>query len=156
MKLSALLVLEVFERAGNSIKQYLRSVTYNDRRRSRLEIVREIQNLLEKAGFAMKPRDTDLNDIKCFSPTLDPVDHTAFPLAFRPHEFSVAEHLFSMHRWLFQGSAAGSRAFHTMVQGNRKCCGPQVALKPIPNVSRRSIRWFLSLVADISKVVKRL
>ncbi|KAK9001760.1 hypothetical protein V6N11_024458 [Hibiscus sabdariffa] len=66
MKLSALLVLEVFERAGNSINQYLQSVTYNDRRRSRLEIVREIQNLLEKAGFAMKPRDTDLNDIKWY------------------------------------------------------------------------------------------
>ncbi|KAK8614491.1 hypothetical protein V6N13_068291 [Hibiscus sabdariffa] len=74
----------------------------------------------------------------------------------------VKKHLFGMHGWLsraplVQGSAAGSRAFHTMVQGNRKCCGPQVALKPaIPNVSRRSIRWFLSLGADISKVVKRL
>ncbi|KAK8626393.1 hypothetical protein V6N13_134039 [Hibiscus sabdariffa] len=91
MKLSALLVLEVFERAGNSINQYLQSDTYNDHRRSRLEIVREIQNLLEKAGFALKSRDTDLNDIKCFSPTLDPVDHTSFPLEFRPDVFSVAE-----------------------------------------------------------------
>ncbi|KAK8636004.1 hypothetical protein V6N13_004714 [Hibiscus sabdariffa] len=52
MKLSALMVLEVFERAGNSINQYLQSDAYNDGMRSRLEIVREIQNLLEKVGFA--------------------------------------------------------------------------------------------------------
>ncbi|KAL4334412.1 hypothetical protein GQ457_07G007440 [Hibiscus cannabinus] len=158
MKLSALLVLEVFERADNSINQYLKSDTYNDHRRSRLEIVREIQNLLEKAGFALKSRDTVLNDIKCLSPTLDPVDHTSFPLEFRPHAFSVAEHLSGMHRGL-QGLAAGSRTFHTIVQGNRtRVSTPKPnALKPaIQNVSRRRIGWFLSLGADISKFLKHL
>ncbi|KAK8613764.1 hypothetical protein V6N13_101520 [Hibiscus sabdariffa] len=63
----------------------------------------------------------------------------------RPHQYSVAE---------VRGSSAGSRTFHTMtvqVQGNCKCCGPRVsapepkALKPgVPNVSRKSIGWFLS------------
>ncbi|KAK8691942.1 hypothetical protein V6N13_075433 [Hibiscus sabdariffa] len=167
MKLSALLVLEVFERAGNSINRYLQSDTYHDGTRSRLEIVREIWNLLEKAGFAIKPGDIDLNDIKCFSPTLDPVDHTSSPLALRPHELSDTKkkYLFGTQRGLprtpsIQGSAAGSRPFHTMGQGNRKCCGPRVsapkskALKPgIPNVSQKS-RWFLSLGIDISKVIK--
>ncbi|KAK8649747.1 hypothetical protein V6N13_139409 [Hibiscus sabdariffa] len=76
MKLSALLVLEVFERAGNSINRYLQSDTYHDGTRSRLEIVREIRNLLVKACFAMKPGDIDLYDIKCS------------PLALRPHELS--------------------------------------------------------------------
>ncbi|KAK8515589.1 hypothetical protein V6N12_075623 [Hibiscus sabdariffa] len=67
MKLSALMVLEVFERAGNSINQYLQSDAYNDCTRSILEIVREIQNLFEKAGLdMMKPRDIDLNDIKWY------------------------------------------------------------------------------------------
>ncbi|KAL4341874.1 hypothetical protein GQ457_08G002080 [Hibiscus cannabinus] len=180
MKLSALLVLEVFERAGNSINRYLQSDTYHDGTRSRLEIVREIRNLLEKAGFAMKPGDIDLNDIKwygsqqsghavhtsfptCFSPTLDPVDHTSSPLALRPHELSDTKkkYLFGTQRGLprtpsIQGSAAGSRPFHAMGQGNRKCCGPRVsapkskALKlGIPNVSQKS-RWFLSLGIDIS------
>ncbi|KAL4355349.1 hypothetical protein GQ457_06G043060 [Hibiscus cannabinus] len=165
MKLSALMVLEVFERAGNSINQYLQSDAYNDGTRSTLEIVREIQNLFEKAGLdMMKPRDTDLNDIDCFSPTLDPVDHTSLPLALRPHEFSVAEHLFGMQRGLpitplVQGPAAGSRTFLTMVQSNTKRCGPRVSVpksKAIPNVLRRSIRWFLSAGVDISKMVKRV
>ncbi|KAL4335410.1 hypothetical protein GQ457_07G002080 [Hibiscus cannabinus] len=64
IKLSTLLLLEVFERVGKSINHHLQSDTYNDGTRSRLEIAGEIQNLLEKAGFAMKPEDTDLNDIK--------------------------------------------------------------------------------------------
>ncbi|KAL4339802.1 hypothetical protein GQ457_08G013430 [Hibiscus cannabinus] len=186
MKLFALLVLEVFERVVNSINRYLQSDTYHDGTRSRLEIVREIRNLLEKAGFAIKPGDIDLDDIKwyasqqyglavhtsfptCFSPTLDPVDHTSSPLALRPHELSdtkVKKYLFGTQRGLprtpsIQGSVAGSRPFHTMGQGNRKCCGPRVsapkskALKPgiIPNVSKKS-RWFLSLGIDISKVIK--
>ncbi|KAK8500738.1 hypothetical protein V6N12_031398 [Hibiscus sabdariffa] len=138
MKLSALLLLEVFERAGNSINQFIQSDAYKDGTRSRLEIVREIQNLLDKAGFVMKPKDTDLNDIKCFSPTLDPVDRTSMPLALGPHVFSVAE-------------------------GNSKCCRPRVsapkskAVKPgIPNASRKSMGWFLSLWVDISKAVKRI
>ncbi|KAK8540544.1 hypothetical protein V6N13_056682 [Hibiscus sabdariffa] len=166
MKLSALLLLEVFERAGNSINQFIQSDAYKDGTRSRLEIVREIQNLLDKAGFVMKPKDTDLNDIKCFSPTLDPVDRTSMPLALGPHVFSVAEHLFGLPRTpLFQGSAAAPRwrAFHTMVQGNSKCCRPRVsapkskAVKPgIPNASRKSMGWFLSLWVDISKAVKRI
>ncbi|XP_039034400.1 uncharacterized protein LOC120170527 isoform X4 [Hibiscus syriacus] len=149
MKLSALLLLEVFERAGNSINHYLHSDTYNEGRKSRLEIAGEIQNLLEKAGFVMKPKDTDLNDIKCFSRTSDPVDDTSLPSALRPHEFSVAER--------------GSRLFHTMVQGNSECCGPRVsiptskALKPgIPKVSGKNTRWFLSLGIVITKVIKRL
>ncbi|KAL4325579.1 hypothetical protein GQ457_11G027030 [Hibiscus cannabinus] len=41
---------------------------YQDSTRSRLKIIREIQNLLEKASFAIKPKDTDLKDIKCFYP----------------------------------------------------------------------------------------
>ncbi|KAK8643544.1 hypothetical protein V6N13_012835 [Hibiscus sabdariffa] len=90
-KLSALLLLEVFERAGNSINCYLQSDTYDDGKRSRLEIAGEIQNLLEKAGFAMKHNDSNLNDIKCFSPTMDPVDYTRLPSALLPHQFSVAE-----------------------------------------------------------------
>ncbi|KAL4377266.1 hypothetical protein GQ457_02G038560 [Hibiscus cannabinus] len=160
MKLSALLLLEVFERAGNSINQFIQSDAYKDGTRSRLEIVREIQNLLEKAGFVMKPKDTDLNDIKCFSPTLDPVDGTSMPLALGPHVFSVAEHLCGLPRTpLFQGSAAAP-SFHTMVQGNSKCCGPRVSAPKskagIPNVSRKSIGWFLSLWVDISKAVKRI
>ncbi|KAK9039362.1 hypothetical protein V6N11_014565 [Hibiscus sabdariffa] len=161
MKLSALMVLEVFERAGNSINQYLQLDAYNDGTRSTLEIVREIQNLFEKAGLdMMKPRDTDLNDIDCFSPTLDPVDHTSLPLALRSHEFSVVEHLFGMQRGLpitplVQGSATGSRTFLTMVQSNTKRCGPRVSVpksKAIPNILRRSIRWFLSAGVDISKM----
>ncbi|KAL4351719.1 hypothetical protein GQ457_06G043100 [Hibiscus cannabinus] len=170
MKLSALLVLEVFERAGNSINQYLQSDEYHDGTRSILEIVREIRNLLEQAGFAMKPTDIDLNDIKCFSPTLDPVDHTSSSLSLRPHEFSDTEkkYLFGTQRGLprtplVQGSTAGSRPFHTLVHGNWKCCGPHVfapmskAMKPgIPNVSKKSIWWFLYLGVDISKVIKRV
>ncbi|KAK8515802.1 hypothetical protein V6N12_075821 [Hibiscus sabdariffa] len=152
MKLSALLLLEVFERAGHSINHYLQSDTYNEGRRSRLEITGEIQNLLEKAGFAMKPKDTDLNDIKCFSITLDPVDYSSLPSALRPREFSVAEkkHLLGMQR--------GLRPFHTMVQGNSKCCSPWVSapaskvLKPgIPNVAENNGRWFLSLGLAITK-----
>ncbi|KAK8507449.1 hypothetical protein V6N12_072708 [Hibiscus sabdariffa] len=171
MNLSALLVLEVFERAGNSINQYLQSDAYNDGTRSRLEIGREIQNLLEKAGFAMMPKDTDLNDIKCFSPTLDPVDHTSLPLALRPNEFSVAEkkHLFGTQRGLPStpsvqgaGAAGGLRMFHTMVQCNLNCCGGRVSapkskavVQPgIPIGSRKSIGgWFLyQHRVDISKV----
>ncbi|KAK8498075.1 hypothetical protein V6N13_121422 [Hibiscus sabdariffa] len=162
MKLSAILLLEVFERAGNSINRYLQSDAYNDGTGSRLEIARKIQNLLEKAHFYMKPKDTDLNDIKCFSPTLDPVDHTSLPLPLpspsRPHEFSVAEkkHLLGMQRGLpstssveGSGVGTGSRAFHTMVQRNSKCCGPRVSTPKskaagIPNVAgKKSIGWFL-------------
>ncbi|KAK8515871.1 hypothetical protein V6N13_096796 [Hibiscus sabdariffa] len=91
MKLSALLLLEVFERAGDSINHYLQSDTYNEGRRSRLKIAREIQNLLEKAGFAMKSKDADLNDIKCFSPAFDSVDHISLPSTLRFRQFSVAE-----------------------------------------------------------------
>ncbi|KAK8710041.1 hypothetical protein V6N13_145385 [Hibiscus sabdariffa] len=158
MKLSALMVLEVFERAGNSINQYLQLDAYNDGTRSTLEIVREIQNLFEKAGLdMMKPRDTDLNDIDCFSPTLDPVDHTSLPLALRSHEFSVVEHLFGMQRGLpitplVQGSATGSRTFLTMVQSNTKRCGPRVSVpksKAIPNILRRSIRHESNTQIDI-------
>ncbi|KAK8544968.1 hypothetical protein V6N12_025825 [Hibiscus sabdariffa] len=146
MKLSALLLLEVFERAGHSINHYLQSDTYNEGRRSRLEITGEILNLVEKAGFAMKPKDTDLNDIKCFSITLDPVDYSSLPSALRPREFSVAER--------------GLRPFHTMVQGNSKCCSPWVSapaskvLKPgIPNVAEKNVRRFLSLgLAMIKRV----
>ncbi|XP_039056248.1 uncharacterized protein LOC120199120 isoform X2 [Hibiscus syriacus] len=114
----------------------------------------------------MKPKDTDLNDINCFSPILDQVDHTSLPLALRPHAFSVAEkkHLFGTQGGLprtpsAQGSAAGSRSFHTMVQGNSKCHGPLVsapkskALKP--GMPRR-VGWFLSLGIDISKLIKRV
>ncbi|KAL4340151.1 hypothetical protein GQ457_08G000980 [Hibiscus cannabinus] len=143
MKLSALLLLEVFERAGHSINHYLQSDTYNEGRRSRLEITGEILNLLEKAGFAMKPKDTDLNDIKCFSITLDPVDYSSLPSALRPREFSVAE-----------------RGLRPMVQGNSKCCSPWVSapaskvLKPgIPNVAEKNVRRFLSLgLAMIKRV----
>ncbi|KAK8497120.1 hypothetical protein V6N12_019277 [Hibiscus sabdariffa] len=172
MKLSAILLLEVFERAGNSINRYLQSDAYNDGTGSRLEIARKIQNLLEKARFYMKPKDTDLNDIKCFSPTLDPVDHTSLPLPSRSHEFSVAEkkHMLGMQRGLpstpsVEGSGAriGSRAFHMMVQRNSKCCGPQVSAPKskaagIPNVSgKKSISWFLyQLRVDINKVIKRV
>ncbi|KAK8626400.1 hypothetical protein V6N13_134045 [Hibiscus sabdariffa] len=167
MKLSAILLLEVFERAGNSINRYLQSDAYNDGTGSRLEIARKIQNLLEKAHFYMKPKDTDLNDIKCFSSTLDPVDHTSLPLPSRSHEFSVAEkkHMLGMQRGLqstpsVEGSGAriGSRAFHMMVQRNSKCCGPQVSAPKsktagIPNVSgKKSISWFLyQLRVDINK-----
>ncbi|KAK8643548.1 hypothetical protein V6N13_012837 [Hibiscus sabdariffa] len=172
MKLSAILLLEVFERAGNSINRYLQSDAYNDGTGSRLEIARKIQNLLEKARFYMKPKDTDLNDIKCFSPTLNPVDHTSLPLPSRSHEFSVAEkkHMLGMQRGLpstpsVEGSGAriGSRAFHMMVQRNSKCCGPQVSAPKskaagIPNVSgKKSISWFLyQLRVDINKVIKRV
>ncbi|KAL4279068.1 hypothetical protein GQ457_03G030070 [Hibiscus cannabinus] len=150
MKLSALLVLEVFERTGNSINRYLQSDTYHDDMRSRLEIVREIRNLLEKVGFAMKPGDIDLNDIKWYG---------------SQQSGHAKKYLFGTQRGLprtpsIQVSAAESRPFHTMGQGNRKCCGPRVsapkskALKPgIPNVSQKS-RWFLSLGIDISKVIK--
>ncbi|KAK8570452.1 hypothetical protein V6N13_003132 [Hibiscus sabdariffa] len=120
MKLSALLLLDVFERAGNSINHYLQSDTYNNGRRSRLEIAVEIQNLLEKAGFAMKLKDADLNDIECFSPTWNPVEYTSLPLALQPYQFSVLEkkHLSGMQK--------GSRPFHTMTLGNLKCCGARV------------------------------
>ncbi|KAK8644085.1 hypothetical protein V6N13_123401 [Hibiscus sabdariffa] len=91
MKLFALMVLEVFERAGNFINQYLQSDAYNDVMRPRLEIAREIQNLLQKVGFVMNPKDTDLNDTKCFSVTSDPVDHTSLPLLLRPHEFFLLQ-----------------------------------------------------------------
>ncbi|KAK8478544.1 hypothetical protein V6N13_012901 [Hibiscus sabdariffa] len=156
-KLSALLLLEVFERAGNSINRYLQSDTYDDGRRSRLEIAGDIQNLLEKAGFAMKHSDTDLNDIKCFSPTMDPVDYTRLPSALLSHQFSVAQkkHLFDMQR--------GSRSFHTMVLGNSKCRGTRVssptskALKPgTSTVSVKNRRWFLSLGVAITNVIKRV
>ncbi|KAL4379266.1 hypothetical protein GQ457_02G038530 [Hibiscus cannabinus] len=155
MKLLALLLLEVFERTSNSITHYLRSDTYNDGKRSRLEIVGEIQNLLEKAWFAMKPKYTDLNDIKCFSPTMELIDYTSLPPALQPHQFSVAEkkHLFGMQR--------GSRSFHTMVTGNSKCHSPRVytptskALRHgITIISGRKIRWVLSLGVAITKVIK--
>ncbi|KAK8644264.1 hypothetical protein V6N13_123575 [Hibiscus sabdariffa] len=146
IKLSTLLLLEVFERVGKSINHHLQSDTYNDGTRSRLEIAGEIQTLLEKAGFAMKPKDTDLNDIKCFSPTMD-------PSTLRTYQFSVAEHLFGMQR--------GSRSFHTVVLGNSKCRGPCTStdLKHvigIPNAAGKSTRWFLSLGVAITKVIKRV
>ncbi|KAK8615168.1 hypothetical protein V6N13_068949 [Hibiscus sabdariffa] len=132
------------------------SLDAEDGMRSRLEIVREIQNLLEKVGFVMNPEDTNLNDIKCFSHTSDPVDHSSFPLPLRPHEFFAAKkkHFLSTQRGL-----SGMRPYHTMVQGNSKCCAPWVstpkskALKfgiPNPNVPWNSIRMFLY----ISKKIK--
>ncbi|KAK9004104.1 hypothetical protein V6N11_001914 [Hibiscus sabdariffa] len=138
MKLSTLLLLEVFERVGKSINHHLQSDTYNDGTRSRLEIAGKIQNMLENAGFAMKPKDTDLNDIKCLPSTL------------RPYQFSVAENLF------------GSRSFHTVVPGSSKCRGPctSKALKHgirIPNVvAGKSTGWFLSLGVAITKLIKRV
>ncbi|KAK8981991.1 hypothetical protein V6N11_037174 [Hibiscus sabdariffa] len=159
MNLSALLVLEVFERASSSINQYLQSDAYNDGTRSRLEIIREIQNLLEKAGFAMKSKDADLNNIKCFSPTLDPVNHTSLRLTLRSHECSIEEVDNILYRFVFKkkhlfGTQQGSRPFHTVVQGNLKCFTPKS--KAALNVSRRSIGWFLSIGLDITKFIKRV
>ncbi|KAK8515868.1 hypothetical protein V6N12_016174 [Hibiscus sabdariffa] len=171
IKLSALLLLEVFERAGNSINQYLQSDTYNDGTISGLEIIKEIQNLLEKAGFAMKLMGTDLNDMNwygfqhsghavhasyrtCLSSTMEPVDCTSLPLALRPHEFSVVEkkHGFSTQSRTpsVQGSAIGLRQFHRMVQvqqGNWRPKSKALMKSGIPN----SMGWFLSLGVDIRK-----
>ncbi|XVF28263.1 hypothetical protein REPUB_Repub15cG0014700 [Reevesia pubescens] len=99
VKLSALLLLEVFERAGNSINQYLRSDTYNEG--TRLQVAKEIQFLLRKAGFVLKQSDTDLNDLNCFSSILDP-EHSGkcrtslardagMLFALQPHQVSVVE-----------------------------------------------------------------
>ncbi|KAK8584016.1 hypothetical protein V6N13_109417 [Hibiscus sabdariffa] len=156
IKLSTLLLLEVFERAGNSINQYLQSDTYNDGTRSRLEIIKEIQNLLEKAGFAVKLMDTDLNDMKCFSPTMEPVDRTSLPLALRPHEFSVAEkkHRFSMPSRT--PSVQGLRLFHRMVQqGNwsPRVSAPKSKALMKPGIPI-SMGWFLSLGVDITKKIE--
>ncbi|KAK8635752.1 hypothetical protein V6N13_004472 [Hibiscus sabdariffa] len=143
------------------------SLDAEDGMRSRLEIVREIQNLLEKVGFVMNPEDTNLNDIKFFSHTSDPVDHSSFPLPLRPHEFFAAKkkHFLSTQRGLsgthpVQGSLEGMRPYHTMVQGNSKCCAPWVstpkskALKfgGIPNVPWNSIRMFLYITKKIKRV----
>ncbi|KAK8654551.1 hypothetical protein V6N13_128514 [Hibiscus sabdariffa] len=131
MNLSALLVLEVFERASSSINQYLQSDAYNDGTRSRLEIIREIQNLLEKAGFAMKSKDADLNNIKwydswhsghavhrsyltCFSPTLDPVNHTSLRLTLRSHECSIEEVSYNLC-FFFPGSSTLATLFSPSV-----------------------------------------
>ncbi|KAK8986474.1 hypothetical protein V6N11_010030 [Hibiscus sabdariffa] len=114
-----------------------------DGRRSRLKIVGEIQNLLEKAGFAMKHNDINLNGIKCFSPTMDPVDYPRLPSALLPHQFSVAER--------------GSRSFHMMVLGNLTCRDPRVStLTGISTVSGKNRRWFLSLGVAITNVIKRV
>ncbi|KAK8649563.1 hypothetical protein V6N13_139235 [Hibiscus sabdariffa] len=167
VKLSALLLLEVFERAGNSINQYLQSDTYNEGTRSRLEIAGEIQNLLEKAGFAMKPKDTDLNDMKCFSLTMEPADRTILPLALRPRDFSVLEWNFvKKEHWSgtqprtpsVQSSAAGLRPFHTMVQqGNwsSRVSAPKSKALMKPGIPK-SMGWFLSLGVDITKLIKRV
>ncbi|KAK8647806.1 hypothetical protein V6N13_121533 [Hibiscus sabdariffa] len=122
---------------------YFQSDTYDDGRRSRLKIVGEIQNLLEKAGFAMKHNDINLNGIKCFSPTMDPVDYPRLPSALLPHQFSVAER--------------GSRSFHMMVLGNLTCRDPRVStLTGISTVSGKNRRWFLSLGVAITNVIKRV
>ncbi|KAK8691948.1 hypothetical protein V6N13_075437 [Hibiscus sabdariffa] len=153
MKLSALKVLEVFERADNSINQYLQSDAYNDCTRSILEISMQV---VQHGHIWL----SIIAKVSSFSHTLDPVDHASLPLALSPHEFSVAEkkHLFGMQRGLPR-TPAGSRTFLTMVQRSSKSCGPRVSApksKAIPNVLRRSICWFLSAGVDISKMVKRV
>ncbi|KAK8544967.1 hypothetical protein V6N12_025824 [Hibiscus sabdariffa] len=136
-------------------------VSYSDEgTRSRLEIAGEIQNLLEKAGFAMKPKDTDLNDMKCFSLTMEPADRTILPLALRPRDFSVLE---KEQHWSgtqpsVQSSAAGLRPFHTMVQqGNwsSRVSAPKSKALMKPGIPK-SMGWFLSLGVDITKLIKRV
>ncbi|KAK8680476.1 hypothetical protein V6N13_109420 [Hibiscus sabdariffa] len=126
----------------------------NNHKRSRLEIARKIQNLLEKAGFAMKPKDADLNDMKCFSPAFDPVDYISLPSTLRFCEFYVAEK---------KQLQRGSKSFHTMIRGNSKCRGPRIfAPTPkaskhgIPNVSGKNREWFLSLGVAITELIKRV
>ncbi|KAL4290213.1 hypothetical protein GQ457_14G020510 [Hibiscus cannabinus] len=180
MRLSALLLLEVFEKAGVSINQYLQSETYNDGTKSNLQIARDILSLLEKAGFALKPEDTDLNDIDCFSTTLDTIDCTSFsnildpvvsgklstslvkdgslPKASQPHVFSVIEHVFGMRGGhqntpLVRGLATRSRPFHTMVHKNSELCSSRVFT---PNASRKKKGLFLSIGVAITNVIKRV
>ncbi|XP_059656549.1 uncharacterized protein LOC132303340 [Cornus florida] len=60
----ALLLLEVFDRAGDAIETYRQSVRYH---MSKEKVVKDIKALLQESGIVVKDKDIDLSDIDCES-----------------------------------------------------------------------------------------
>ncbi|KAJ7975599.1 Ankyrin repeat domain-containing protein 31 [Quillaja saponaria] len=75
---SALLLLEVFERAGSGFDKYLSVEVRSkysreyDNEDQQLMIARDVMWMLKAVGFNLENRDTDLTSMDCFSMKLDP------------------------------------------------------------------------------------
>ncbi|XVF28264.1 hypothetical protein REPUB_Repub15cG0014800 [Reevesia pubescens] len=105
-------------RIRKCIMSDLRSV-FDAEEGTRLQVAKEIQFLLKKAGFVLKHNDTDLNDLNWTSLARD----GGQLFALQPHQISVVEHVFGTRRGhqktpLLYGSAA--RSYHTM-QNSKSC-----------------------------------